>query len=946
MTGSSFVRLSIVRAVVAAILAALQPEAAAHAQEVTGTIYGTVSADDGSLLPGATIVIRSPQLIRGEEVLVTNDVGVYRVPTLPPGLYSVKAEMSGFAIVTREGLRLEAGQALPVNFRMQISALEETLTVVGESPLVDVRSSQAQKVVDSALIENIPTGRGFADLLTLSAGVVDTGYEFAPAQSVQGSSPRDNAYSVDGAAANDTTVGYMFMDVPYEMLDQVQVTSGGISAEFGQASGAVFNFITKSGGNDFQGGATFFYQNEGMQGSNVDDVLRTQGVGTGSRVIQDVEHGYFLGGPIMRDRVWFFSNIRWILKEQTQPDFPAFNPTADDRQAFAKVTSQLTRRTNIQASLTDRKQDRNPSNASFRTVNSPDTWTDRSDFRKIYFLGVNQTLSGTTFVDARFSRSYGPSETRFASDAVGYQDLVTGLLTGGRTGIYQNVIERDNRSVKFALSHFQSQLLGGSHDLRVGGEQEVSPLSVEYTHPTGAVQLLWSDAPYRVRLYNTPAATLGAITRWVAYAQDKWTINRFTINAGVRFESSEGWLPEQGGGGNPWFPVTTFPEKRDVIKWFTAVPRLGVVWDVRGNARTSLRASYGRYANALFNQHVAYTNPNGSGYLEYDWTDNGDRVFQAGEQGTLRRNIQQNLNFADPNLKQPYLDAVHVGLDQQLSEDIAVSIAGIYKRERDLIETRDVGIPFSAYDPINVVNPIDGQPITVYALNRAFQGVQARRMLTNPNDPVRLERNYVGLELALRKRMSNRWQLSSSLNLGRSEGTIGNSFGSSVGSTSLYASPNSLINVEGPLDMDAPVQVKVQGTFVAPHDISLSATYSGISGFPVITEVGFPTDRSGSYTVRFTQADHPAIVAEPFVEIAGNPRGMHRFDFRNLLAVRAEKRFRTARWGIGLIVDAFNLFNINSTTAVQSMQWGHPNFLKPSRITPPRAVKVGMRVTF
>jgi hypothetical protein len=927
----------------ALVLAALP----AIAQEVTGTLYGKVTDESGLAVPGATITVTSPQLIKDAEVRVTGERGTYRVPALPPGTYSVKAEVAGFQTVTYADIVLQAGSSIGVDFVLKLSPVEETVTVTGESPLVDVKSAQTMRTVLSEVVENIPIGRRFSDLITTAAGVLDSEYGFAPAQTVHGSSVRDNLFNVDGAGANDTTVGYMSMDVPYDIMEEVQITTGGISAEFGQASGAVFNFITKSGGNDLHGGANLYLENDGLQWDNLTEELVAQGLQKGTKVTKNLEYGFTLGGPILRDRVWFFGNLRWFDRELTRPDFPALDPTVDERHGFVKITSQLAAKTKIHGSYTKVNRDEYPSNANFSTNDAPETWQRGLRDQQIFQLSLNQVFTASTYLEAQLSQTLVDLDSEQANNQPGYFDIVTGLNTGGWTGTAGKTFQRDKRTIKVNLSHFREQGWGGSHSFKLGYYSEFSPFARVRDIASDLHYRLRSGQAYRVRLYNTPRTPRTNVSLSSAYLQDEWTLDRLTLNLGLRLEWTEGWQPEQESGGGRWFPVERFPEQRNQIDWFNAAPRLGLVWDLRGNQQTTLKLSYGRYYNALLNQHVLAANRGQAGYQEFDWLDrNNDFVFQPGEQGTLRSDTRASLDDFDPNLRQPYVDAVHVGVEQQVGTDFVISAAGIYKRERQIMETVNASQPFSAYNALTVTNPLDGQPMTIFALDPAFQSVQRVRILTNPNDPLPLERDYYGLELVFRRRMRDGYQFQGSINLGRSEGNIGNSFGQSSGLASVYDTPNTLINADGPLDLDAPFALKLMTTFKAPYDILLSAFYTGISGFPIKPPEDFPTDIPGTYTVRFTRTDHPAIIVEPNIDVAGDPRGTHRFDFRHKLSLRVEKQVNLGKAKLGLLADLFNLLNISSVTAVQIQRFGHPNFLKPAIIETPRSVRLALRVNF
>ena len=553
-------------------------------------------------------------------------------------------------------------------------------------------------------------------------------------------------------------------------------------------------------------------------------------------------------------------------------------------------------------------------------------------------------------MDVKFVQTLQQSGGGFVnSDRSGYRDIATGLDSGGWTGVFNNYRNREKRNIKANFSYFSGDFLGGEHNLQAGFEYEFAPLWRRFRLPDQLHHRLNNGEPHRIRLYQLPVLQGRHVNRQAGFVQDAWTLKeRVTLNLGGRFEWSEGYHPEQRGGGGLWFPEVTFPEQRNQIDWFTVAPRLGLVWDVKGDQRTSFKLNFGRYYVALMNQHMSLALKNASSFQEFDWNDrNGGLRFQDGEQGILRQNFSTNLDEFDPNLKAPYTDALHVGVEQQIGNNFAVSVSGIFKRDRDILETIDKGRPFSAYDPLTVINPIDGHPVTAFALRPEFVGVQRIRFLTTPTDPVPLERNYQGIEIAARKRMSDGWQFTGSLNLGRSHGNIGNSFGATWGGHQIYDNPNTLINIDGPLDLDAPVQIKLVGSYQAPYEIMVSAFYQGISGFPIKPDSGFPRDVLGSPTIRITPADNPAIVVESFIEFAGQPRGTNRQDFMHRLSFRAEKQIALGRrFNLDLTADVFNVLNVSTVTAVQSLRFGLSNFGKPAIIELPRTLQIGMRLTF
>lgn len=929
----------------AMVVAVLLTAAPLAAQTVTGTLFGRVVDSDRLPLPGATVTISSPQLIGGAQTRVTGQEGDYRFPALPPGTYNIQIEMPNFATYTRSGIILGAGASIGVDAMLKVASLQETVTVTGESPMVDSKSAQMRETATTEFIENIPTGRTFVDVFNLMPGVVYGNYNVATTgtNSVHGGSVRNNVFSLDGVNVNDPLVAYPGTDVNLETIEEVQVTTAGMSAEFGSASGAVFNVITKSGGNQLAGQVNGYFRNEDMQGSNVTDELRQQGVREGTKLIQASDWGGSLGGPILRDRLWYFANYQRIDETRTAINFPP-DILADQDAAFGKATTQLSPRNRIDGFYQYRLRYDYP---FIPNVNEQDPGVWRQHRQSNHTINVKwtNTLTDRTFLEARGSVANQRRFTSFpnADDADwGYQDTSTGQIFGGWYRELARPGHRNSRTLKADLTHYISGGGGGSHEIKTGVSYDWL-INDEYREWLAGARrhILFDGRADRIQLSNAPVDQKGRLDQLALYVQDQWSATpRLTVNAGVRFEVIEGWYPS-GSNGGVNFPRVEYPEQRDVINFRNAAPRLGVTYDLFGTRRTVLKATYGHYYNQIYTSEFDAAVPFAFGSKVYQWTDrNGDLVWQAGEEGNLiSDSTVPALGRIDPDVNQSYVQSGTVAFEHELAPDLAVGASFIWKNERDLAETINAAQPFdAAYAPVTLTNAVTSQPITIYPLRVAYRGIPTERLYTNPGTETcsfcpDLERKYRAVEFTMRRRMKDGWQLFGSYVYGRSEGNKGTGHSESQGD--VFANPNSLVNAFGRLTLDRPHQVKIQGTYEAPFQILLSGTYTGLSGTPWARQI------------RFVRADTPLMIVESQIVVRAEPIGAQRLDFVHDTSFRAEKRFDLgSNRMLGLMVDVFNVFNANTVTALQQTRVDHPDFGKPAEIVLPRTLRLGARISF
>ncbi|HMA53871.1 MAG TPA: TonB-dependent receptor, partial [Acidobacteriota bacterium] len=315
----------------------------------TGQLVGTVTDNDKAPLPGVSVTISSPSLMLPQLATVTNENGLFRFFSLPSGTYKVTFELSGFRGVVREGIIISASRTVTLDIALE-QGIEESITVTGKSPTVDLKMTQTGTTFTKALIDSLPLTRDLASIFNSAPGMF--------ARTSHGSDARSNNFIVDGVKMQDPVTGDPYQTVPWNAIDEVEIETGSQKAEYGAVKGALVNVITKAGGNNFSGGVNFYYRSKSLQSDNTAGTpFEGQFVGFRHQYVP----GFSLGGPVVKDKVWFFTSMDVDLSSSYVQGFPAPTTFGGPQPAaapvgqktyspFGKVTWQLSEKDKLTAS--------------------------------------------------------------------------------------------------------------------------------------------------------------------------------------------------------------------------------------------------------------------------------------------------------------------------------------------------------------------------------------------------------------------------------------------------------------------------------------------------------------------------------------------------------------------------------------------------------------------
>ena len=684
------------------------------AQEIAGLVRDA----SGAVLPGVTVEAASPVLIEKIRAGVTDGSGQYRITDLRPGTYTVTYMLPGFVTLRREGVEVSAGVVVSINAELRVGGVQETITVTGESPIVDTQTSTRRQVVlTDEVIQNIPASRGYGNLLATVPGIQATGLDVSTGVST-------NFFTARGGRGNEGTIQIDGMNVgsafngggvagfgyPIGEASEVQVTIAGGLGEVDRG-GPQFNLIPKTGGNTFSGTAFLSTAGKWSQGSNLDDQLRSYGLTNPPALIKNWDANFALGGPIIRDRLWFYNNVRSYGNQQEIPglfgNLNAGNQASwiyqrDEsltaRGAAAKMieairlTGQVTQRHKVGFYL-DYQQVCNGSSftpdgeqcrqrgddwvalgsvgAGFFGALAPEagnvwdnrekitqgTWTSPFTNRLLFEAGVSQ------FASKFGGQIPGGALTNFIPVQEQVSNAVTGTPVGNFT--YRGWASAGSNEQAHNVWRASASYVTGAHSVKVGYQ---AAFQVQKNFQNAGSQLSYvfnNRNPIQFTLRDAPFWSSNRTRFDAFYIQDQFTRGRMTLQAGLRYEHAWSWFPEGENGvveDNAYGTRFLFPENKGVTGYHDITPRMGAAFDLFGNGRTSLKVNFSKYLQAA-NNDAQYTVANPAVTFQQttnvSWTDSdGDRVVDCNVMNRLGENNTAtggdvcgpwlNLNFGNP----------------------------------------------------------------------------------------------------------------------------------------------------------------------------------------------------------------------------------------------------------------------------------------------------------
>jgi outer membrane receptor protein involved in Fe transport len=705
-----------------------------QAQRLTGKIEGTVTDEDGSPLPGVTVEISSPALMGGANAQVTSEKGFYRFINLPPGEYQLVFILDGFQTLIREKIRVLVDSTVTEDIILKQSSIEETVTVTAEAPVIDVRKSGISTNFGTELLEQLPSGRfTFFDVIKQAPGIMQPDQD-SSRNVAFGSNYESNSYQLDGVDFSNPEVGSSWQWVNPEVFAEVEALGIGAPAEYGNYTGAVINIVTKSGGKKFEGTLNYYGQFQELTSDNnpkdetftyapYKDITFREVLGLPGEEIYSYNRDVFydasfsLGGPIIKDKLWFFGTYERIKDSATwwlsnPEDVWPYNGD----KVFFKLSSQISNKHRLVTffyyeyySYPDPVTPLYQKESTANEICHTPTWN----------LVYTYLISNDAFFELKYG-GYWSDDDYFPV----YTDVNTPGWYDGNTGVSYNGVwwpwayEFSRHQANANLTYFADDFLGGDHEFKVGvqynrGKAETyggyAGGMAYYTY-TYSYEYYGYEYEYTyIWKYEQDVFTYGGITNNIGvFADDSWKIgDRLTVNLGVRFDHSNASMPS--------FPVyegwTKTAEKtqewKDIISWTTVSPRIGLAFQLTPDYKTLLKASYGRYYDALHMGIFDWPGPNVT-----DWTLS--YKLEGEEEWTVYDFIPGGMAYnLDPNLKNPYSDQFSIGLDREIFTNFSIGAVFIYKTEKNLIGWEDRG---GTYEKVNMVSPDNGQSYSVWNL--------------------------------------------------------------------------------------------------------------------------------------------------------------------------------------------------------------------------------------
>jgi hypothetical protein len=970
----------------------------------SGTIAGTVKDATGALLPGVTVEAASPALIEKVRTALTDGQGEYKIVDLRPGTYDVTFTLTGFASVKREGIELTSGTTANVGADLRVGGVEETVTVSGQSPLIDVQTANQYRAITRTELDNVPTSRNWWGYVVMVPGVSastrgqDVGgsiVDQSQALAIHGSVGQDMPHWFDGMRSGNMFGTGGGTNGPYPvnnaMVQEIAVDTSGPSAEV-EVSGIRSNIIPKQGGNDFSGYFFVNGTNKRFLANNLDDDLRARGAPTPTvlKKVWDVNPG--LGGPIARDRAWFYAAYRYSGSVEQPPGaFYDVDPydlvfTPDTERGAAtnpgwthstngRLTFQLTQKHKL-TFYADKHARCIPCAIG---VNSATAWESSTKLttptNSIFQLGWNAVLSSRLFIEA--GETYKPDSWGFYRQD-GVRNNLSAIVDSGRGITFRAPTTAETQQTSRQHNgRFTLSFVTGSHHLKVGTQWFSGWRRRDFQTPNDSFYTFVNGTPSSVSVRATPFSAWETMKlNFGAFIQEQWTVRRLTMNVGLRYDHINMYIPEQHLGPVAYVGARDFAEIPDIPNYSDLSPRVGLAYDLFGNGRTALKGSVSRYIEGIAGGFPENVNPiTQNATAARAWTDSNNNFIPDCNLANQAQNGEcqpsNNQNFGKPVVPFRYDPGTVTGwgnrafnwegsvaVQQQVGSSMAVEVSYFRRWFGNFRLTKNTLLSPSDYDTYCITAPVDGRlalsgqsicgfydlkPTVTFGINDS--------LVTSTESFGDVSQQFDGVDLTVNLRLPAKVQIQGGTSTGRTSLDFCSMVRPDVSFGGSYAQPvnpyggSTLIpNDPAYCDLNRPFQTQAKFMVISQlpfWGLQASATIQSLPG-PEVQAI-WAASAFGATSV-VTGLNRALSGGVRTISVPLIPAGTTYGERMNQIDFRLAKNLRWSGLRIQPQLDLYNLFNANAVYG-QINTYGI-SWLRPTQILLGRMLKGGIQIDF
>jgi hypothetical protein len=920
---------------------------ALFSQEQYGNIRGVVLDGDGTPLPGVAVTLESP--LFAARAVTTSEAGLFRLINVSPGVYRLKCELAGFKTYLQQNLDIRVGTNFDLKIVLEMATIAEEITVKALSPIVDTKKTSLGANVTQVILQEVPSARDPWVILQQAAGIQtdreNVGGSQAGLQSLfvsKGTTSQSAMWNMDGITITDQTALASPFYYDFDSFDEMQIVTGGQDASI-QTAGVSLNFVTRRGGNRFRGMARFFFANKDLQADNRTEEIKAIPY-VGNRINQIMDYGFQFGGPVFKDRIWF-----WLgsgVQDTRQLTIAGYPNDYEIYNFNAKLNAQLSSRNRAELAFYVPLKYAKGRGAG-ATV-PPEATTEQKPKNTFYIKLEDEHMFSPDFLlSLKMSYLNAGFELNPTGglDKQGGQDQVTGMLSGTTSYLLS---EHPNYNLKLDGNYFREKILGGSHEFKLGLEYRYNGAMTLFRNPGDAFKYYKSGKPFLAAVGREMRTDYGE-DRYSFFLTDAYTRGRFTLNLGLRVDREKSWIKESRVQASlvapDLLPALSFPPIDPGLAPVTFSPRIWVTFDLTGDGKTILRGSLARYGGQMGTNASSMLNPAQAAYAVYIWNDldGDDRVTTNELTGYPLAGIKQFSGFdpwnptkletpnaIDKNIKMPLTDEALVEMEREMFPDFAIGASLILRRNHRFWwspyydKATDTKITQADY-----VGPITGSldgagttyPYEYWTLSK-YRPVG--QIMENRPD---YHENYSSIEVTAAKRLSRRWMLNASFTY-----QVHNIHYGEKG----FDDPTNIAMLDGARNngIGSDWMAKLSFLYQLPWGFSLS---------------GFANARQGYIFPEQILVDTPerakvGLGAEMVIYTAKPGEKRYR-DFYNA-DLSLAKTFSFKDYGSLIFqVDAFNIFNL-SHELERFPQVNSPYYNRIQKILNPRVIRFGVRYNF